>query len=686
MRIRMAVILLFSVCSAGLAEHPCTVPVTVVTPDLSSAQKAVVDAMDWQPPLPALKYQWLDFITPQLDTVPVTNLSADAFLVHDKKTPVRIQSATYDRGPRRVIFVAENGKMPQAARKIEAEVITHILSKARTEDSFALLTARGPRVELRFGSSREAIRAAAEELARPPQGKAGGEGVLDAVLEATTWFQPPQAGDSIFLMALNVESKHRASFSSVRDAVTAGRIRVFGFELGEVSQPPPLGSTSDYFPNTPDVGFGNRNHLLDLTRESGGRFAFDDTEVPGYRLTDARLGVLRYAGESMYKPVTEHYLLQLDSTGPNVSIRLAPSVLSGVPWVTVSYPTCLPACSSTPTRGSRQQPPCTVTVNVSIPDLSSLPKAAADTVAAEWKQNIQAQKYELPPGSWNQQQASRDFARSLNRATQPKKALVDDLTADAFVAHDKERPVRIQSVTYDRGPRRIVFVAENGNMPAWARKIETEVIANILSKARAIDSLALLTAGGPRVELRFGSSRESLRAAVEELGNPPRDKSGGKGVLDAVLEATTWLQPPQPGDSIFFMTGGLQGTLRARPSKVRAALAAGRIRLFGIQFGGYDYRMAQLTGDSGGWGTWPGFMRDERDDRLRGFIHDGEEMYMEATEHYLLQFDSFGAHLTIGLAPATQSQLPWAEVQYPKYLPPCSSPATPTPAHTETPR
>ncbi|MBZ5543683.1 MAG: hypothetical protein LAO07_08390 [Acidobacteriia bacterium] len=691
MRRYLVTVLLLSVCHPGLAQQPaCTVPATVVAPDLSPAQKASLDAMDWQPPLPSLKYQWLDFITPLLESVPVTNLSADAFVARDKKGPIRVLSATYDRGPRRVILVAENGKkMPAAARKIEAAVISDVLSKARTEDSFALLTARGPRVDLHFGSSREAIRAAAEQLENPPRGKPGKGGVLDAVLEATTWFQPPRAGDSIFVLALHAESKHRASFSEVRATLAVGHIRVFACELGQISQPNPedLQHTSfdGGYSSTTYIPVGNVDHLVALSNGSGGLTVGEDTEKRNYTLSDGRLKRLQYEAEIMYKAVTEHYLVGLDSASPNLSIRLASSVLSGTPWATVSYPTYLPPCSNTPGMGPGPQPPCLVPVNVTVPDLTSLPIAAADTLAAEWKQNIQTQKYELADGSWDQREASWEFWKSLNRATQPKMALVDDLSAGDFVVRDKKRLLQVQSVTSAHGPQRIIIVAENGQeLPAAARKTEVAVVSHIHSKARAEDSFALLTAEGPRVELRFGSSRDAIRAAAEQLGNPPQGKSGSPGALAAVLEATTWLQPPQPGDSIFVMSRGFESGLTVTFSKVRAALAAGHIRVFGVQFGWYDYAATQLFNDSGGWvadGTPPRASQSGlTDDQLRELESDAEEMYTEATEHYLLQLDSFGPQLKIDLASPTLNRFPWAHVRYPHHLPACANPATKPPA------
>jgi len=143
-------------------------------------------------------------------------------------------------GSRRIVFVAENdARMPEAARRIELGAITTILSFARTQDSFALLTARGPLTEIRFGADREALRKGAEALANSPPDKAQGQGTLDALMEAITWLQPPKPGDAIFLFALDLKGRHHTRFTKVRKSAVRDRIRVFAFALDwDTAEPP----------------------------------------------------------------------------------------------------------------------------------------------------------------------------------------------------------------------------------------------------------------------------------------------------------------------------------------------------------------------------------------------------------------------------------------------------------------
>jgi hypothetical protein len=319
--------------TGGFSQQlPCTVPVNVLVPDLTWPQSldGVLSLPRFDRGVGAFKLDSWDL---------ARDLPAQAFVAHDGKRRVHIQSVTNDSTPRRIVFIVENGfPMTAAARKIEEAVITDLLSQARPDDSFALLTARGPRRELRFRASREEIRAVAEELGNPPQVDVRGEGVLDAVLEASTWFQPPQAGDSIFLMAMHLEGKSNVSFRKARATLAAGPIRLFGFQFGS----PEL----DYTGNP--IGWVERSvQMFALSRESGGVAVLEDTEQGRqYQLTNGRLEELRNNAQQMYSAVTNYYALQLDSISPHLRVDLAPSAKSQVRMAIVLHPQHLPPCSN----------------------------------------------------------------------------------------------------------------------------------------------------------------------------------------------------------------------------------------------------------------------------------------------------------------------------------------------------
>jgi len=676
-------ILLVLVSSAGSAQQPtCTVPVTVVAPALSDRQKLTLELTTPQTrDLPWVKPFLMDALTRQLDAAPaaVRNLGTDAFVAEEQGRPIPIRSASAVAGPRRILFVVENGKeMPAAARQIEAVVITDILWKARPEDSFALLTARGPRVALGFDASRDAIGAAAQALANTPQSPSNGESARAAVIEATTWLRPPRGGDTIFLLVLRLERMADINFKEVREAVATSGVRVVGFQLGV--------EDAEGITFVTDDGGLNYTQAFTLGEDSGGGVIEWDTEA-GKRdaLTSEQLDALKRLGEEAYKRITdEYYLLQVDFIGPKLSISLAPSVLERTPWVSASYPRNLSPCSGTALPGLQ---PCKIPVRVTAPDLSSLSENEAANVAARWKETLDHTEIEAARSHAPQGTEDLTHASSLQDIASVKTEIVGDLEASAFVARDKLHSVAVRSVSTDEAPRRIVFVVDNGNnLGDSVRDVEAAILSRILLKARPQDSFALLTAHGPRRELPFGSSSAALQSAAEALASPTPGKPAKNGMLDAMLEAAAWLQPPLQGDSIIALGWNVDNGLHASIKKMRRALEAGRIRLFWMQVGGgpgsdQGSKLAALSGGrtSGVWelprwcsvGPYGPCGHPTGEERKTQLLSDSIEIYLEISQYYLVNLGAFGPHLTINVAPSVQAKYPWAKVHYPQILPPC---------------
>lgn len=340
---------------AGLAQQaPCTVPAVVQRFDLSSFPEEYVDrARAWRQKSSggrAAKPGQLDMgefgYAATDDWTAAQDLPPHAFVARDNKRAIRIQSVEINRGPRNIVFVADNGKaMSAPARKIEAALITDILSKARQEDSFGFLTARGPRVALGLGSHCEMIKAAAEKLQQSSiQGESDSEGVLDALLEATTWLEPQRPGDTIFLLAMRIEGKHKASVSKVRAALGAGRIRLFGFQLGPKAIPG-VGDVVSRSVAQSSISGELVDGMFSLSSETGGVAGWENTEAYQYELKGPRLQRLGDTAEQMYNAITEYYVLELSSVTPHLSITLSSEFQKKllVP-MDVLYPHDLPPC------------------------------------------------------------------------------------------------------------------------------------------------------------------------------------------------------------------------------------------------------------------------------------------------------------------------------------------------------
>jgi hypothetical protein len=272
--------------------------------------------------------QLLSAATP-VKTGIVDGLAATDFVARDEQHKLAIKSvSTYD-GPHRIIFVVENGReLPPAARDLESALISRILSIAGPDDSFALLTARGPRQELGFGSTRASIEAAAQELKKPLSCKTHGKAMSDALLEGVSWLRPPQPGDSIFALGSPFGSVLRTRMNKVRAALAAAHVRLFFLQIA------------------PETYFALDRAAM-LAASSGG-WASRGWVWNGARLYDPPPDLLNDIRE-MYMEITKHYLVKFDSFGPHLTIEVALSVQAQHPWAKVRYPQFLPPCSNTAT-------------------------------------------------------------------------------------------------------------------------------------------------------------------------------------------------------------------------------------------------------------------------------------------------------------------------------------------------
>jgi hypothetical protein len=269
--------------------------------------------------------------------------------------------------------------------------------------------------------------------------------------------------------------------------------------------------------------------------------------------------------------------------------------------------------------------------------------------------------------------------RGKNFILTPLYGPVGDLPPDAFAAREKRHSVPIVSVEAVGGPRRIVLVVVG--VPARAL-----VVKAILLKARSEDSFALITLGGARLALPFGSSRATIRAALEAPSPPMRAWPRGNEVLDALLEAVGLFGSPETGDSIILF-GPLLHASRGRISQARSTLIGRRIRLFNL--GGSGFTMGDSDGliwkppltnlceqTGGGW-EFVGYAGPTAaDENAWLWQTESEELYEMATTFYVLGLARTGPRVRIGLSSQGRDRAPWASVYYPRPLPVCPPPAS----------
>jgi len=193
------------------------------------------------------------------------------------------------------------------------------------------------------------------------------------------------------------------------------------------------------------------------------------------------------------------------------------------------------------------------------------------------------------------------------------------------------------------------------------------------------------------VEVRFGSSRDALRAGIEALSRPDQDGLEGPDLFDGLLEAITWFGSPQTGDSIF-QFGGIRRWRwdKSKASQLRTAFVSRGIRLFSLG-GAYD----TLGGDDGLSGAWESPMGtlceqtgggwqeigylgpNARDDMLWEWQNAAKALYDMAAFAYVLRLPRTGPHVKIQLTPAAQR---FRAFSYPSPLPVCPPPTAATSA------
>src|SRR6478672_8240827 len=160
-------------------------------------------------------------------------LAAEDFVGHVQKRPVAVKNIAYDDGPRRILIVADVSKKLSAdSRKAEDEMIKTLLASARPGDTFAIMPAHGPGQDVKFTEDHAAISQALGQLGDGKRGK--DPGVLETVMVGIEWFGPPQPGDSIVVIAADMQSSRKANAKMVAKALYDNHIRMFGLALGPV--------------------------------------------------------------------------------------------------------------------------------------------------------------------------------------------------------------------------------------------------------------------------------------------------------------------------------------------------------------------------------------------------------------------------------------------------------------------
>jgi hypothetical protein len=288
-------------------------------------------------------------------------LHAEDFSGRLQKKPLTVKSLTYDDGPRRILFIVDrNKKLSSDSRRAETEMIGIILAAARPEDSFALLTARGPGGDVNFTKDRNAITQGLGNESRETKDT----GVLDAVLAGIQRFGAPQAGDAIVVIAADMEGNHKANAKMVAKALDEHHIRMFGLALGMVNTKNSVAggsmtsTTSQGLAWTTPLSGGivydtGDEHFFPLTTNSGGLVLGVMNMDPrrSYNISDPRiLQEVRQKARSISKMINAFYRMEIDSPplphAEDLNMDVAESIRKHTQQMFVLYPHMLETCSA----------------------------------------------------------------------------------------------------------------------------------------------------------------------------------------------------------------------------------------------------------------------------------------------------------------------------------------------------
>lgn len=289
-------------------------------------------------------------------------LAAEDFVGHLQKKPVTVKLVTFDDGPRRVLIVVDvNKKLSPDARKTQGEMLRTILDNARPQDTFALISVHGRGAQVKFTADRSAIKTALGWDNGQDNGKEKELGVLDGVMAGMEWFGTPQSGDSIVVMAADMEGNHKANPKLVARALEEKHIRMFGLALGPVTTKNSVaGETVTNAsmglaysrPVVGDVTYttGDDN-FFPLTVNSGGMVlgVINGDSYHSYRLEDPQvLQAVRQKALSVSKMISAYYRMQVEppqlARPEDWSLTMNPEVQKHSPPMFVLYPHQLGPC------------------------------------------------------------------------------------------------------------------------------------------------------------------------------------------------------------------------------------------------------------------------------------------------------------------------------------------------------
>ncbi len=157
---------------------------------------------------------------------------------------------------------------------------------------------------------------------------------------------------------------------------------------------------------------------------------------------------------------------------------------------------------------------------------------------------------------------------------------VNDLTVQLGTAS-----VLVRDVSVDAGPKRVILVLDaSQRIPNDEWKLEVEMAATLVTKARTADTLALLLIGSGGTESALSPATEIGERLRILSGARPSSSEPNERTVDALIQAANLLIPPSFGDSIFLFGHDEDSGSRAGQEQLREILLKHRLRFYGMSF------------------------------------------------------------------------------------------------------
>ncbi len=278
----------------------------------------------------------------------VLGLTLDSFRVTAKKQQFKVTSLQLDTSPRRILIVLSNDKyLTLDDRKLALAAAANIVSKARPEDTVALVSEYGSEKVVPFTASRDELKATLGEIEKDVKSKGPFKGQLDALQAGIQLFPVNAGGDILFAGRELEEGASRARFQDVIKELLDRKIRVFALQFGPVT----IGSF--FGPNFFGGSWGyaaESENMLALATMSGG-FIIQTNEhgQASLRFTNETSTSMQNAFWNEYRVATNSYSLTFERPGAAVHLNdlkvdVDESLHAQWPKVLLAYPRVLPAC------------------------------------------------------------------------------------------------------------------------------------------------------------------------------------------------------------------------------------------------------------------------------------------------------------------------------------------------------